>query len=153
MTLLRARWLGRLPYDEAWDLQRAFHEGRVEGRTADDYLLLLEHPPVFTVGRFGDQANLLTGPGRPGRHRRRGAGCGPGRGHHLPRTRASWSATRSAISGPGLPSSDHVDAMERAIVLALADLGIAGPPGAGADRGLDRSGQDRRHRGAGPRGG
>jgi lipoic acid synthetase len=61
MTLLRTRWLGRLPYTEAWDLQRAFHEGRVRGRTVDDYLLLLEHPPVFTIGRNGDSTNLLVG--------------------------------------------------------------------------------------------
>ncbi|HSM02737.1 MAG TPA: lipoyl synthase [Acidimicrobiia bacterium] len=59
MTLLRSRWLGRLPYEEAWDLQRAIHEGRVEGRTADDYLLLLEHPPVYTVGRFAGNGNVL----------------------------------------------------------------------------------------------
>jgi lipoic acid synthetase len=57
--LLRARWLGRLPYTEAWDLQRAIHEGKVVGRTGDDYLLLLEHPPVFTIGRNGDASNLL----------------------------------------------------------------------------------------------
>ncbi|HEX2153481.1 MAG TPA: lipoyl(octanoyl) transferase LipB, partial [Acidimicrobiia bacterium] len=57
--LLRTRWLGRLPYAEAWDLQRALHEGRVKGRTDDDYLLLVEHPPVFTIGRNGDPANLL----------------------------------------------------------------------------------------------
>lgn len=57
--LLRTRWLGRLPYAEAWDLQRAFHEGKVDGRTPDDYLLLLEHPPVFTIGRNGDANNLL----------------------------------------------------------------------------------------------
>lgn len=57
--LLRTRWLGRLPYSEAWDLQRAIHEGRVVGRTPDDYLLLLEHPPVFTIGRNGDATNLL----------------------------------------------------------------------------------------------
>ncbi len=56
---LRIRWLGRLPYDEAWDLQRALWEGRVEGRSRDDYLLLLEHPPVYTVGRNGDGSNLL----------------------------------------------------------------------------------------------
>jgi lipoic acid synthetase len=61
VTRLRTRWLGRLPYTEAWDLQRAFHEGRVRGRTADDYLLLLEHPPVFTIGRNGDASNLLVG--------------------------------------------------------------------------------------------
>jgi len=57
--LLRTRWLGRLPYVEAWDLQRAIHEGKVVGRTQDDYLLLLEHPPVFTIGRNGDASNLL----------------------------------------------------------------------------------------------
>ena len=58
-TMLRTRWLGRLPYAEAWDLQRAIHEGKVVGRTPDDYLLLLEHPPVFTIGRNGDSSNLL----------------------------------------------------------------------------------------------
>ena len=56
---LRVRWLGRLPYAEAWDLQKAIHEGRVQGRTADDYLLLLEHPPTYTVGRFSDGSNVL----------------------------------------------------------------------------------------------
>ncbi len=28
-SALRVRWLGRLPYAEAWDLQKAFWEGRV----------------------------------------------------------------------------------------------------------------------------
>jgi lipoic acid synthetase len=56
---VRVRWLGRLPYAEAWDLQRALHEGRVEGRADDDYLLLLEHPPTYTIGRNGDASNLL----------------------------------------------------------------------------------------------
>lgn len=57
--LLRTRWLGRVPYAEAWDLQRAFWEGRVEGRSDDDYLLLLEHPHTYTVGRNGDRSNML----------------------------------------------------------------------------------------------
>ncbi len=60
---LRVRWLGRLPYTEAWDLQKALWEGRVEGRSADDYLLLLEHPPVYTIGRNGDDSNLLVSRG------------------------------------------------------------------------------------------
>ncbi|MBT8213279.1 MAG: lipoyl synthase [Acidimicrobiia bacterium] len=57
--MIRARWLGRLDYDEAWDLQRAIWEGRVEGRTESDYLLLLEHPHTYTVGRNGDGSNVL----------------------------------------------------------------------------------------------
>ena len=42
---MRIRWLGRVPYREAWDLQRA-----IAWRSDHDYLLLLEHPPVYTVG-------------------------------------------------------------------------------------------------------
>jgi lipoic acid synthetase len=61
LSLLRSRWLGRLEYLEAWDLQRALWEGRVEGR-GDDYLLLLEHSPVYTVGRNGNGSNLLVPP-------------------------------------------------------------------------------------------
>ena len=62
MTLLRSRWLGRLPYAESWDLQKAFWEGRVEGRSSDDYLLLVEHPHTYTLGRNGDGSNLLATP-------------------------------------------------------------------------------------------
>jgi len=57
--LLRTRWLGRMAYEEAWDLQKAFWEGRRHGRSVDDYLLLLEHPHVYTVGRNGDGSNIL----------------------------------------------------------------------------------------------
>lgn len=55
---LRVRWLGRVEYDEAWDLQRAIWEGKTVGRTGDDYVLLLEHPHTYTVGRNGDGSNL-----------------------------------------------------------------------------------------------
>lgn len=58
--VFRVRWLGRLPYLEAWDLQKAIWHGRVDDR-ANDYLLLLEHPPVYTIGRNGDGSNLLVG--------------------------------------------------------------------------------------------
>jgi lipoic acid synthetase len=60
----RVRWLGRLPYAEAWDLQRALWEGRTTGRTADDYLVLVEHPHTYTIGRNGDGSNLLLGDDR-----------------------------------------------------------------------------------------
>lgn len=55
---LRVRWLGKLPYAEAWDLQRGIWSGKMERRVTDDYLLLVEHPPVITVGRNGDGSNL-----------------------------------------------------------------------------------------------
>jgi lipoic acid synthetase len=59
--MLRARWLGRVPYDEADRLQRALHE-----RAADDYLLLLEHPRVYTLGTTADRAHVLVEPATVG---------------------------------------------------------------------------------------
>ena len=62
--MLRVRWLSRLPYGEAWDLQRAVWERRSGGTIVDDYLFLLEHPHVYTVGRRGDGSHLLISPER-----------------------------------------------------------------------------------------
>ena len=59
--MLRARWLGRVPYGEADRLQRALHE-----RAADDYLLLLEHPHVYTLGTTADPAHVLVPPATVG---------------------------------------------------------------------------------------
>ena len=50
--------LGLTPYKEALALQRRLATLRVEGRVGD-LLLLLEHPPVITLGRGGQHAHLL----------------------------------------------------------------------------------------------
>jgi lipoyl(octanoyl) transferase len=60
MRALRVRRLGRLPYDEALALQRALVVERQAGHV-EDQLLLLEHPPVLTLGVRGDggRAHIL----------------------------------------------------------------------------------------------
>ena len=52
--------LGRRPYAEALELQRAIARARIAGDVAQDVLLLVEHDPVVTLGRAskGD-ANLV----------------------------------------------------------------------------------------------
>jgi lipoate-protein ligase B len=59
---LEVRWLGRVPYGEALALQEARVEARRRGEVGDG-LLLLEHPPVVTLGRRGREENLLVPPG------------------------------------------------------------------------------------------
>jgi len=51
-------WLGEVAYREALDLQLSFLDRRA-GRRIPDTLLLLTHPHVYTLGRAGDEANLL----------------------------------------------------------------------------------------------
>jgi lipoyl(octanoyl) transferase len=55
---IRVRRLGRVPYPEALALQERLVGERQAGRGFDT-LLLLEHPPVVTLGRGADPAHLL----------------------------------------------------------------------------------------------
>lgn len=55
---LHARWLGRVAYEDAYRLQKDLVQARAEDRI-DDQLLLLEHPPVLTLGRRSDPAHIL----------------------------------------------------------------------------------------------
>ena len=42
---------GLVPYSVAWDQQRSLVAERIKDPTQDDILLLLEHPPVYTLGQ------------------------------------------------------------------------------------------------------
>jgi lipoate-protein ligase B len=52
------RRLGRIGYREAWSLQRRLTAARCAGEIPDT-LVLLEHPPVITLGRAGSTDHLL----------------------------------------------------------------------------------------------
>ena len=56
-----ASWLGRVAYREALDLQHRLVAERADGRIPDQ-LLLLEHPPVLTLGRRSDPGHVLADP-------------------------------------------------------------------------------------------
>jgi len=58
---LEVRDLGRVPYGAALELQRRLAQERIEGRIPDT-LLLLEHPPVITLGRGTRQTSLPIDP-------------------------------------------------------------------------------------------
>ncbi len=55
--------LGTVPYGPTWELQDELAEQR-RTRRIGDRLLLLEHFPVYTLGRGGDESNLLATPER-----------------------------------------------------------------------------------------
>jgi lipoyl(octanoyl) transferase len=55
ITVVRA---GRVPYLTAWAWQRSLAQQRAAG-TIGDVLVLVEHPPVYTLGRRADEDNLV----------------------------------------------------------------------------------------------
>ena len=52
------RWLGRIGYEDALALQNEIVAKKAADLDAPDELLLLEHEPVFTIGRTQDQSSL-----------------------------------------------------------------------------------------------
>jgi lipoyl(octanoyl) transferase len=58
---IHARWLGRVPYREAWDLQKRLAAARADDEIGDQ-LLLLEHPSVLTLGKHADEAHVRASP-------------------------------------------------------------------------------------------
>jgi lipoyl(octanoyl) transferase len=59
MSELEVVQAGTVGYQEALDWQRRLAEDRIAGRLSHDVLLLLEHPPVVTLGRNSHTAHLL----------------------------------------------------------------------------------------------
>jgi lipoate-protein ligase B len=53
-----AYWLGSVEYHEAYDMQKRMLASRLRGEMPDA-ILLLEHLPVFTIGKSGKQENVL----------------------------------------------------------------------------------------------
>ncbi len=59
---MRTLWvvdLGLIPYDEALHLQHALVATKKADADFPDVLLLQEHPPVITIGRNGDESNIV----------------------------------------------------------------------------------------------
>ena len=55
--------LGTVDYKEAWDYQEELFAQKLQekrkNQTPENHLLLCEHPPVFTLGKSGQDSNLL----------------------------------------------------------------------------------------------
>jgi lipoyl(octanoyl) transferase len=56
---LHVRWLGRMDFAEALALQEEIVSKKRDDGSTEDLLLLLEHEPVYTIGRTPDQSSLF----------------------------------------------------------------------------------------------
>ena len=117
---LRVRWLGTVPYGEAFDLQHALFE-----RGADDWLLLLEHTHVYTLGARADMANVLVDPASVGAELVR-ADRGGDVTYHGPGQLVGYPIlTVPGKRGGGMADTvAYVRMVEQLVIDTLADLGL-----------------------------
>ena len=114
--MLRVRRLGTVPYDEAYALQRALSE-----RARDDYLLVLEHPHVFTLGVRADPANVLGDPEALGADLVR-TDRGGDVTYHGPGQLVVYPVL--TVSDRLSAGRDHVHRLEQVVIDTLGSLGV-----------------------------
>ncbi len=129
---LRWTWLGTVGYQDAWALQQEIALARRSGELADDAVLLLEHPPVYTMGRQGEARHLGDGP-----HALVAVGAeflevdrGGSVTFHGPGQLVAYPIVRLAgiFPIPGHPAHGDVDrylrALEAGLIRTAADYGV-----------------------------
>jgi lipoyl(octanoyl) transferase len=120
---IEATWLGRSDYRATWALQKELAAARAAGRIGDR-LLLVEHPPVLTLGRHADEGHVRASMEELGR-----------RGIELIRVERGGEVTYHgpgqlvaypilALSRRGLLVRPLVRALEDAMVATCAALGV-----------------------------
>jgi lipoyl(octanoyl) transferase len=111
--------LGRVEYREAFALQERLRAAR-QADEIPDVLLLLDHPPVYTLGRRSGDTDLSMG-----------EAWYLGQGIDVVRTdrggRLTYHGPGQLVGYPIMRTDDviaHVRTMERAVIAALADEGL-----------------------------
>jgi lipoyl(octanoyl) transferase len=119
--MLRARWLGAVPYREAEALQRAVHM-----HARDDYLLLLEHPHVYTLGSSAKLEHVLCDPAEVGAELVT-ADRGGDVTYHGPGQLVGYPIVN--LSPDRRDIRRYVRDLQEVLIRTLAEYGIAARPG------------------------
>ena len=120
-----ASYLGVIPYDLALKLQQSLLSARAEANISD-VLLLLQHPPTLTAGRFrGDQdiivpRELLTRDGIDVFHTNRGGSVT----YHGPGQLIGYPVLNLKEKGLGI--RQYIWSVEEVVIMLLDNIGIQG---------------------------
>ena len=120
-----ADYLGVVPYEPALKLQQRVAQARAEG-FIPDVVLLLQHPPVFTVGRFRGEKDIIVPPevltqnGIDVFHTNRGGSIT----YHGPGQLVSYPVLNLKENGLGV--REYIGRLEEVIIKLLLTLGIQG---------------------------
>ena len=120
--------VGTMAFGECWQLQQTLFERAIaqkgEGKEPEQTIILVEHPPVYTLGKSGKESNLLVAEeflksiGAEFFHIDRGGDIT----FHGPGQIVGYPILDLAQLGIGL--KDYIDAIEGAVIDLVAEWGI-----------------------------
>jgi lipoyl(octanoyl) transferase len=120
--MLHSRWLGRVPFADALAMQEDLVARKIADPAAPDTLLLLEHEPVYTIGRTPDRSSLRDPAALP--HPLVVTGRGGQATYHGPGQLIGYPILDLKPRGQDLHR--HLRALEDMLVATCAHFGIAG---------------------------
>ena len=119
---LSIRWLGRVSFADALHLQEELVVGKRASSSSADELLLLEHEPVYTIGRTPDQSSLRGENHLP--HPLFPINRGGQATYHGPGQRVVYAMLDLKRRGPDVRR--YVATLEEWIIRTLAAFGVQG---------------------------
>ena len=128
--------MGTMPYREAWAKQERLLESikaaKEKGEDTENYLLFVEHPHVYTLGKSGDEANMLVNAAQLRAEHAEFVRVNRGGDitYHGPGQLVVYPVIDMANFGVGV--KDYVDRLEEVVIRTVRQYGIAGERLAGA---------------------
>lgn len=119
--VISTRWLGRIGYEEGLELQESLLSAKVAGDPGN-HLLLLEHEPVYTMGRNRDDSSLREESILP--HPVHRTNRGGQATYHGPGQLVGYPVLDLSLFGRDL--HDYLRFLEEVLIILLSRHGIAG---------------------------
>jgi lipoyl(octanoyl) transferase len=119
--MISIRWLGRMPYATALAIQEEIVARKIADASAPDELLLLEHEPVYTIGRTPDQSSLRDAAHLP--HPVVQINRGGQATYHGPGQLVGYPILDLRLRGQDLHR--YLRGLEEVLIVALAGYGVA----------------------------
>lgn len=119
--VISARWLGRIGYEEGLELQESLLSAKLAGDPGN-HLLLLEHEPVYTMGRNRDESSLREESILP--HPVHRTNRGGQATYHGPGQLVGYPVLDLSLFGRDL--HDYLRFLEEILITLLSRHGIAG---------------------------
>ena len=120
--------LGVASYVPVWQQQEELHNGdmpRVKGRATGNCMIFVEHNHVYTLGKSGNEANMLISAIQLQAARAEFVKVNRG-GYHVSRPRTTGRVSIIDMANFGVGVKEYVDLLEEVVIRTVGSSGLPG---------------------------